>query len=179
MVPFVRSPADRVRSVAAKLFIVLGALALVLSTLAIVVFAPTWEDTVPAWIGGVGGVLGALASLYAIALAAEANREHVTWSAVPTRRSKAGVPQAYELVNISKATVANVLAIDEMTGDIGGALGIKLAPPYQVNPGASFPIGVDRSMANHSPTVAMITWQERRWSARMFRSRRSTQYVYL
>ncbi|TDL44057.1 hypothetical protein [Microbacterium oleivorans] len=164
---------------AAKVFIVLGALALVLSTLAIVVFAPTWEDTVPAWIGGVGGVLGALASLYAIALAAEASREHVSWSAVPTRRNTSGVPQAYELVNVSKSTVANIVSVDEMTGDIGGAIGHKLAPPFQVNPGASFPIGVDRSMANHSPTVAMITWEEKRWGAKRFKARRSTQNVYL
>ncbi len=157
----------------------MGALALVLSTVAIVLFAPTWKDTVPAWIGGVGGVLGALASLYAIALAVEANTEHVSWSTIATRHGKTGVPQAYAVVNVSKSTVARVLSVDDMTGDIGGALGEKIQPPFQVNPGASFPIAIDRTLANTSPTVAMITWVERRWTAKGFKSRRSTQYVYL
>ena len=121
----------------------------------------TWSDTGPAWIGAVGGLLGAAASIYAIVIAVGAAREHASWIKVVARSSSKNTPTGYEIVNGSKKTEAVVDSITDVTGDSIDALDTFTELPMIVAPGMSFPIGISRSLANSYPTVVEIRWRER------------------
>ncbi len=140
----------------------------------------TWADTGPAWIGAVGGVLGAVASILAIVIATRAATEHVSWVKVVTGSVGAGaVPSRFEIVNGSKQIVAIVSAVDDVTGDPIDALDKFIDFPAEIAPGMSFPIGVSRTFANSYPTVVDLTWTERRASQKRVSRRIRKVRLYL
>lgn len=147
--------------------------------LTVLIFSPDWGDSVPAWLSGIGGILGALASIYALSIAVQADTEHVTWRANVTKTSSKGTAVAFELVNVSKATVATILGIEDATGDHTSALDMHIELPVEVPPGAGIPIAVSRSLSNSSPTSTRITWTERRSRNKRGSKRIASQMVYL
>jgi len=163
----------------ARFFIIFAAAALVGGVLLVAFFATTWGDTVAAWLSGIGGILGALASLYAITIAVQADTEHVAWRANVTKTTASGTPSRFEAVNLSKATVATLLSVDDITGDQIPALDFNLALPVEVPPGTGVPMGVSRSMANSAPTLVRLTWTERRVRSKRASKRQYEQRLYL
>lgn len=109
----------------------------------------------------------------------QAGTEHVSWSKVVTKTSLKGTPSRFEFVNVSKATVAQVVAVLETTGDIGGAVEFSLELPIEVAPGASFPIGVSRTLANASPTIVTVEWRERPFTKKSFGKTLHSQVLYI
>lgn len=156
-----------------RLVIVLVTMLLAVGVVLAVIFGSTWADTVPTWLSGVGGILGALASIYAITIAVQADTEHVAWRTNVTKTSAKGVPSAYEAVNLSKGTVANLLSVEDITGDHSPALGFHVPLPVDVPPGTGVPMAIERTLANSYPTLVRLEWTERR-----ARSNRGSKRVY-
>lgn len=148
-------------------------------SVAVVFFSRTAWDTVPAWLGGIGGVLGGFAALYALVVALKANEEHVSWSKVTNRTDRYERPTGFEIVNVSKNTFARLEKVEEVTGDIGGALDVPLELPVTVAPGASIPLSVSRSMANSYPTIVRITWHESAGNDTRYGKAQRSQTLYL
>ncbi|CAN7149948.1 hypothetical protein LJR044_002472 [Microbacterium foliorum] len=163
-----------------KSFVIGAAIIVVVLFGLAVLFASTdWRDTVPAWLGGIGGMLGGFAALYALSVAIRTAEEHVTWSKVITGHGKKGTPNKFEFVNVSKATVARITDVSDITGDPIPALDFAISLPVDVAPGASVPASVSRSFANSAPTAVKITWVERSITAERAGKREYTQTVWL
>jgi hypothetical protein len=138
-----------------------------------------WDDSAPTWLGGIGGILGGFASLYALTVALRTAEEHVTWSKVVVGRGKKGNPSKFEFFNVSKATIARVTDVADVTGDSSPALDFEIKLPVDVAPGASLPASLSRTLGNSSPTVVRITWAERPITRKRFGRSERTQTLWL
>lgn len=162
-----------------RFFIIFAAVALVGGVALVALCAATWSDSVPAWLSGIGGILGALASLYAITIAVQADTEHVAWRANVAKTTTKGTPSSFQAVNLSKATVANLMSVEDITGDQIAALDFHLTLPVEVPPGTGVPMGVSRTVANSSLTLVRLTWTERRVRSKRGAKRQYDQVLYL
>jgi hypothetical protein len=139
----------------------------------------TWADTGPAWLGAVGGILGAFASVVAVRVAWRAEQEHVSWLKVTTKTNSRGMPTGYEIVNGAKKTEAIVESIADVTGDQIDALDTFTELPLTIAPGLSFPVAISRSLANSYPTVVELTWRERTVNSHRVKRRARTVRLYM
>ncbi|WP_308467782.1 hypothetical protein [Rathayibacter soli] len=83
----------------------------------------------------------------------------VTWGV-----ERAG--RRYRLVNRSTAHAARVLALDDVSDGQRNALHVDLALPVALEPGASMPFVIEKSLVGASVIALKITWQEADANAR-------------
>ena len=138
----------------------------------------TWVDTGPAWLGGIGGILAALVSAYALYRATRAEQRHVEWQKTQTERSGGKKPNQFALVNGTSGVTARVLAVEDVSDGLRDAVRNDLKLPEDVVPGGSIPLRIDRSMASAYPTIVQITWQEGKIYKRIRRRRYTSTFYF-
>jgi hypothetical protein len=134
-------------------------------------------DTIPAWLGGIGGILAALIAGYALFRATRAEERHVEWQISNERRDgrRTGV---WRLVNTTSGVKALVTGFDNVSNGERDALRGGLNLPAEVAPGHWMPFDHSRSMASPYPTVVRVSWREGKPHGRIRRrTYSSTLYV--
>ncbi|WP_152485674.1 hypothetical protein [Leucobacter chironomi] len=136
------------------------------------------SDTLPAWLGGIGGILAAFLAGYALVRAIRAEARHVVWQ-ISNERNENGRTEKWRLVNTTEGVAARVLGFENISDGLQDAVRGKAELPAYVAPGLWYPFSHERSMASPYPTIVRVTWRESPSQGRRFRRRKYTSVLYI
>lgn len=134
-------------------------------------------DTLPTWLGGVGGILSALVAAYALYRAVRSETRHVEWQ-VSNERKEGRRTDDWRLVNTTSGVTALVTKFENISDGLRDAVRGDVPLPAEVSPGHWLPFDHSRSLASPYPTVIRVTWREG-LSHRRPRRREYTSTLYL
>lgn len=118
-------------------------------------------DTLPAWLSGIGGILAAGVSAWALYRAMRAEERHVEWQRTFLEPKKEGAkPRSFQIVNTTSGVTAHVLRVEEVTDGRRDAVTVHTQVPAVIEHGNAVLLNVSRSLASGYPTVVEIAWRE-------------------
>lgn len=117
------------------------------------------QDTLPTWLGGLGGILSALIAGYALYRAVRAESRHVEWQ-VTNERKEGRRSDSWRLVNSTSGVTAHVDKFENISDGVRDAIRSTLPLPTKIASGVGMPFSHARSLVSPFPTVVRVTWRE-------------------